>query len=246
MTTLGSDGLLELSVVVPVHNEAARIREVVAEWDHELRRLGLRFELRLYDDGSTDDSRTLLETWPQRPASLVLLSHPNRGHGPTLLRGYGEARGAWLLQVDGDGEIGAAAFEPFWRRRDEADLLLGVRSVAHLSAARRQVSAAARLATWMLFGARLRDVNVPFRLIRSETLHALLPSIPPSTFAPNVALAGLAVARGLRVVELPVPVARKASATGALRGLRLWRTAWRALVEIVVIAIAARRERRGR
>lgn len=45
-----------LCVVMPVYNEQAAIGGVLAKWDDELTRLGLNYEIRPYNDGSTDDS----------------------------------------------------------------------------------------------------------------------------------------------------------------------------------------------
>ncbi len=41
-----------LSVVMPVYNEAAAIGEALGEWTDELDRLGIDYEIRVYDDGS--------------------------------------------------------------------------------------------------------------------------------------------------------------------------------------------------
>ena len=241
-----TDDRIELSIILPVHNEEENIREVLSEWAAEMDRLAIRHEMRVYDDGSTDDTGQRLEGWANRPAGIVLISQSNQGHGPTILRGYGEARGEWIFQVDSDGEMTPVGFEALWTRRQDFDLLLGVREQSHDSWARRSVSMIAGRATRVLFGAGVRDVNAPYRLVRKSAVQRFRPFIPQDTFATNVAMSGLAAMLGLRIFERPVVVERKATGSPALGGLRLWRTASRAFGETARIAWRARNQRRER
>jgi glycosyltransferase involved in cell wall biosynthesis len=233
-------GDLVLSVVIPVFDEAGAIRRVVSTWDDELGRLAIPYEIRVYDDGSRDQTGALLAVLARERPHVVALGHTNRGHGPTILRGYHEARGTWVFQVDGDDEMPASAFPGLWARRDQADLVLGYRVGRTQSLARRIVSGVSRATVRLLFGRGIRDVNVPYRLYRRSALQTLLPLIPDDTFAPNVALAGLAIRRGLRVVEMPVPHRQRVAGASSLGSWRLWRSAARALGQTVHIAWAGR------
>ena len=82
-----------LTLVMPVYNEAAAIGGVVRSWAAELDRLGIDYEMRVYDDGSRDQSAAVLEQLSNEVPRLLVTRHSNRGHGPTILRGYREARG---------------------------------------------------------------------------------------------------------------------------------------------------------
>src|SRR5438309_11280706 len=79
---------MKLSVVMPVYNEQATLRQVVA------RVLGVPFgvELLCDDDGLTDGSReTLAELQREHPAVRVLLQPCNMGKGAALRRGISDA-----------------------------------------------------------------------------------------------------------------------------------------------------------
>src|SRR5207237_498076 len=117
-----------LTVVMPAYNEAGAIREVVTGWDCQLAALGVPYEIRVYDDGSRDGTGDLLAALARERPALTAVRQPNRGHGPTILRGYREARGEWVFQTDSDGEMGPESFPLVWERRHEADLVLGYRS----------------------------------------------------------------------------------------------------------------------
>lgn len=232
---------MELSAVIPVYNEEGAVHAVIAAWDDQFRALGVDYEIRVYDDGSRDRTGALLEALARERPRIVAVRHDNRGHGPTILRGYREARGAWIFQVDSDDEMPASSFPAVWARRDQADLVLGYRVDRTLPPARRVVTAVSRWTVRLLFGAAIRDVNVPYRLFRREALGRLLAAVPADAFAPNVILAGLAVRYGLRVVEVPVPHRPRRTGTSSIVRWRMWSAATTAFRQTVRVAWRAAR-----
>jgi hypothetical protein len=162
-----------------------------------------------------------------------------------VLRGYREARAEWVFQTDSDGELAPTSFPALWDPRHDHDVVLGVRQGRLASLDRRLVSWLARLTVWILFGARIRDVNVPFRLMRRAPLQRLLADLPEGLFAPNVALAGVAVRAGLRIHQVPVSHRGRPVGRGSLAGGRVWRAAATAFGQTVGIALRTRRNRRS-
>ena len=229
-----------LSLVMPAYNEEGAIAAVVREWDAELQRVGVPYEMRIYDDGSRDRTGEILDTLAAAHPNVRPIHQSNRGHGPTLLRGYAEAAGDWVLQVDSDGEMAAAAFPTLWARREGTDLVLGYRQGRTSPLARRLITGVSRLTVRMLFGAGVRDVNCPYRLFRRDALARLLPTVPADAFAPNVILAGLAVRAGLRVVELPVPHTNRRTGASSIVRWKLWRAAFQSFTQTVRVAVRAR------
>jgi glycosyltransferase involved in cell wall biosynthesis len=227
----------ELVLVMPAFDEAALIEASVVDWHDELAALGLDFEIRVYDDGSRDATPEILARLAATLPRLAVRRHDNRGHGPSLLAGYREADGEWVAQADADSEIPVAAFPQLWARRERADFVLGRREGRSQSPARRLFSAFARLAVRALAGGGAADVNVPFRLMRRTGLVRLLRALPDDLFAPNVALTALALAEGLRVVEVPVPFVPQRSEPPARVSARLARGAARSLFETVAVVL---------
>jgi dolichol-phosphate mannosyltransferase len=230
----------ELSIVMPVYNEEAVIAEVVTAWILELERLGIDYEFLVYDDGSGDETGRILErlAWQQR--GLMVTRKANSGHGPTILRGYREAIGEWVFQVDSDDEMGPEHFADLWKQRDDYDLLIGRRQHRNSPLARRFITAMSRAAVWTVFGSAVTDVNAPYRLIRRSSLVAILSMIPDDTFAPNVIISGLAARSGLRVREVLVPHRGRRTGTGSIARWRLWQAAVRAFGQTVGVALRVR------
>ncbi len=233
----------ELSIVMPVYNEAAVIAQVVTSWLGELDRLDIDWEFLAYDDGSRDETRGILERLAERQPGLVVTSKANSGHGPTILRGYREARGEWVFQVDSDDEMAPEHFAELWNRREDYDLLVGRRHHRDSPLARRAITALSRATVWILFGRAVTDVNAPYRLMRRSSLATLLPAIPAETFAPNVIISGLAARRGLRVREVPVPHRGRRTGTVSIVKWGLWKAAVRAFGQTLEVAIRGRGRR---
>ena len=226
----------ELSVVMPVYNESAVIREVLESWARELDALNIDFELRIYDDGSTDCTWEVVRGCMGRNSRIVGATGRNAGHGPTILRGYREARAPWVFQVDSDNEMPASSFRVLWEKREDYDFLIGWRAGRQPPLPRRIVARLSRLTVRVLFGTGLRDVNSPYRLMRTVPLRGLLAYVPPDTFAPNVILSGLALRHGLRICEEPVPHLGRKTGTVSIAKWRLWRAAFRSFRQTVAVA----------
>lgn len=231
----------ELTVVMPVYNEQALVTLAVEGWLRALDALHVDYRVCVYDDGSKDETGALLRTLAGREPHLSVFTHANRGHGPTILRGYREARSPWVFQTDSDGEMPPDAFAGLWERREDFDFLLGSRQDRLETPARRLVTLVSRASVRVLFGAGIQDVNTPYRLMRRSCLQPLVEQLPDDTFAPNVLLSGMAVRTGLRIFETGVPHEGRRAGSGSLTNLRLWRSAVRSFAQTVTGRFSARR-----
>src|SRR5438874_6554578 len=86
-----------LSVVIPCLNEAETIVECVTRARHVLEDSGLRGEVIVVDNASTDGSGELA-----RNAGAIVVHEPRRGYGSAYLAGLDVARGEYIVMVDAD------------------------------------------------------------------------------------------------------------------------------------------------
>lgn len=207
---------IELSLVLPAHNEAAGIEAVVREVAKTAELLaGRRAEVLVIDDGSTDDTGAILDRLASElPAVEVIHQVPNRGHGPALLRGFDQARGRWIGHLDTDDQIPTGELERLWAVRDGAELVLGVRTDRADPRYRLALSAVVRgLVAALAGGHGVRDANVPCKLIRRDLWLEVRPWLADDTFAPSVALS-MAASRWRRPIR-EVAVEHRPRAHGA-------------------------------
>ncbi len=95
----------ELSVVVPVYNEAGNVVPLFVEIRDVLQGLGRPFEVIFVNDGSTDATLDELRQLVAIESSLRILDlAANVGEAGALCAGFNAARGALVITLDGDGQ----------------------------------------------------------------------------------------------------------------------------------------------
>ncbi len=96
--------VLDLSVIVPVHNEAENIDPLITEIRSALDPV-LHYELIYVDDGSTDDTPARLKHIGSEFNRLRIIRHRKRcGQSSALWTGAAAARADWISTLDGDGQ----------------------------------------------------------------------------------------------------------------------------------------------
>ena len=91
---------MRLSVIMPVYNEAATIREII----RRVEQVELDKELLIVDDGSTDGTRAQLEGLNGRAGVRVLYHEKNRGKGAAIRTAIAAADGDVIVIQDADLE----------------------------------------------------------------------------------------------------------------------------------------------
>jgi dolichol-phosphate mannosyltransferase len=224
----------ELAVVMPVYNEEGAIEAVIRKWSRMLESLGIDFEIHAYNDGSADASAKILGELSRGEERLCVHNKENSGHGPTILGGYRECSDAeWIFQVDSDDEMAPESFVLLWQNRTAHDILLGERNRTDQPLARRLISGVSRATVRLCYGSRIHDVNAPYRLMRGALFAPIFVRIPDDTFAPNVAISGLASALGLRVFRIPVVQRPRQTGEVSIRHFKLLEAAARSFFQTI-------------
>jgi dolichol-phosphate mannosyltransferase len=194
-----------LAIVIPVCNEQSTIVSLLRDWKPVFEKTGVPYCAILIDDGSKDDSLSILRYLSERDSSMEVVTQPNAGHGPAILRGYRMALEAeWVFQIDSDHQLEITGFSELWNNRDRYDLLLAERTDKNASAGRRVLSRVSGGIVRSFFGGAVRDVNSPYRLMRAELLGKSLQAIPPDSFAPNILITAWFVRQKSRIFRTTV------------------------------------------
>ncbi len=118
---------LLLSVVIPVYNEVSTLETVI----DSVRDCGLKTEIILVDDYSTDGTRELIKNGLRDKVDRVIFHRKNMGKGAALRHGFAAATGDLCTVQDADLEYDPKEFvkliAPFVSGAADADVVYGSR-----------------------------------------------------------------------------------------------------------------------
>lgn len=225
---------MELSVVMPAYNEADGITDaVLAVQRHVLDRVP-HSELVVVNDGSRDRTGEILDGIAARDGRVRVIHKANGGHGPAIMTGLSAARGTWVFLVDSDNQIPLEEFAPFWSAVAAGkDAAFGVRRVRHDAELRKLLTVVIRLALSLLFGVRLYDANVPFKLLRRSLWEEARALIPEGTLAPSLFLAVYAARRRVAIAFIDVTHKDRETGTVSIRRWKLLKFCAKALRQLL-------------
>jgi glycosyltransferase involved in cell wall biosynthesis len=212
-----SVGSPPVAVAIPCYNEAAAVEAVVGSWRSTLPEA----EIVVFDNNSTDGTGAIARRLGVR---VVEVREQGKGHAVRAIFEDLAERLAVIL-VDGDGTYPADAapelLAPVLEGR--ADMVVGARRpVAELKAMspiRGLGNVLIGSAFAVLIGPGTRDLLSGYRVFGPRFLKVVRPR--SSGFEIEAELSGQAVARGLRVVEVPVPYHPRIAGTASkLRAFR--------------------------
>ena len=114
---------LELTIVMPCLNEAETLAACIQKARLGLERAGVRGEILVADNGSTDGSVALAEKLGARVVHVK-----EKGYGSALRGGIEAARGKWIIMGDADDSYDFSRIEGFVQKfREQYDLVMGCR-----------------------------------------------------------------------------------------------------------------------
>jgi glycosyltransferase involved in cell wall biosynthesis len=209
----------DLSIVMPVYNEAAAIERVLRELHSKVASRLQHVEFVVAEDGSSDATPQILARLAPELGLRLVSGRERKGYTRAVKDALAQARGEWIFFTDSDGQ-----HEPDdlfamaeLAERERADIVAGVKTPRRDPLPRRLLSGGLRMANAALLGARFRDANCGFRLMRRSVVERLLPQVDKLPLFVNTELLLRADAAGYRIVELPVR--HYARSDGGSRGL---------------------------
>ena len=91
-----------ISVIVPIFNAAPYLEQCL---DSILCQNQPGMEVICLNDGSTDDSLSIMQAYANANSKVRVIDKPNEGYGATCNRGIAEARGHWISIIEPDDWI---------------------------------------------------------------------------------------------------------------------------------------------
>ena len=191
---------VDLSVVIPVYNEAENLEALCCEFTETLGAWGRSFEVILVDDGSTDGSFEILRRLQAAdPRLRVIQFRRNFGQTAAFAAGFAYARGRLIATADGDLQNDPRDLPAMVERLEagEFDIVCGWRKDRKDTFINRRLPSilANRLISWAT-GVKLNDYGCSLKVFRAEVVKPLKLYGEMHRFLP-----ALASEMGVRIAE---------------------------------------------
>jgi len=199
-----------LSVVIPVHNEQETIRPNLEPMLRQLRELTTSLEILFVENGSTDNTRAVIEALRESHPEVRLLVLPVADYGAALRTGMEGASGSVIASVDIDYWDVPFVRDALMLVQHRFDIVIGSKNLRlssdHRALLRRIVSRGFRVALSIGFGLRVSDTHGIKVWKQSCILRQLMQQVRFTHSLFDTELILRAEQHGLRIVELPVEV----------------------------------------
>lgn len=176
-----------ISAVIPLYNEEESLELLHKKLEKVLKQLGVRYEILLIDDGSTDHSPAVLKRMQKKSNHIRVFSfRKNQGKAEALTFAFGRVKGDYIVTLDADLQDDPSEIPRLLKRaRDGFDVVCGSKLFNFL--------------TNLFWGLSLHDYNCGLKMLTREAATSLRLYAGMHRFIPL-----LAHQEGFRVAELIV------------------------------------------
>ncbi|MFX0135883.1 MAG: glycosyltransferase family 2 protein [Candidatus Hodarchaeota archaeon] len=207
----------ELSIIVPMYNEEANVRNTVDQIRSAMKAFDSKWELIIVNDGSTDNSLQMAQEIEREENNIRVISYyPNSGRGKALRTGFENGRGNFIITIDFDLSYDASHILKLYKEiknDNSVDIVLGS---AYMAGGQTDSVPWFRLFTSKI-GNKILSYAFPFRITTSTCIlrgykRKVLDSLPLESNGKEIHLEILskAISLGYAIKEIPATLkARK-------------------------------------
>jgi dolichol-phosphate mannosyltransferase len=189
-TTAAGNEEIELTILVPVKDEAESIPELAGEIEKACLNIESAWECLWIDDGSEDLTQKILkETTQKHKNHFFLILDQNYGQSAALYAGIQQSRGRLIVTLDGDGQNDPADIPALLERQQkkDADMVNGMRTKRQDSKIRKFSSRTANSFRNLVTGESISDVGCSLRIFKRECLNGVFLFKGMHRFIPTLA-----------------------------------------------------------
>jgi len=218
---------MQLTILMPCLIEAETLALCINKANSWISQSGIRAEVLIADNGSSDGSQAIAESLGARVVSVQ-----QRGYGSALFHGCMAAKGEWIVMGDSDDSYDFSILDPFVQKlREGFDLVMGNRFLGGIASGAmpwKNRYIGNPILTWvgrMLFKCPARDFHCGLRGVSKDAFLRMDLRTTGMEFASEMVIKANLI--GMRIAEVPTTL----SLDGRSRPphLRPWRDGWRHL-----------------
>jgi len=196
---------MKYSIVIPVHNEQDSVSVLYRETLAVMEATADDFEFVFVDDGSTDQTSSILETIASRDGRVAVVKlRRNYGKTEALVAGFNHVSGDCIVAMDGDLQHDPHDIPLFLQKVDEGyDVVCGCR-VARPGDSLLFKRVPSKIANWLMAkmtGVDIHDFGGGFKAYRTEVIRQVPLYGELQRFIP-----ALAATFGASICEVPIQI----------------------------------------
>jgi glycosyltransferase involved in cell wall biosynthesis len=199
-----------ISLIIPVYNEEENIRRAVQDGLAVLPGLAKDFEIIIIESGSTDNTGEVTDSLAAADGRVSVIHQGAKlGLGSALKAGFNAARYGSIFYIDGDNPFRMSEFVRGFPLLQEADIVCGYRVNRQDTFVRALYSGVFNFLMRLLFGVKVRDTQIGFKLLRKSILERV--KLTTDSMFIDAELLIKAQKNGCRITELGVEYLGKPS-----------------------------------
>ena len=191
-----------ISIVIPVFNEEESLHPLYEELAKALSHINDKYEILFIDDGSTDDSLTILKSFTNNHQNVRVFSfRRNLGKAEALTYGFAKAKGDYIVTLDADLQDQPSEIQKLLEkaRKDKIEVVCGWRNNRKDASKMKVISKLFNFIVVWLFELRLHDYNCGLKVFTKDAAKSLRLYGGLHRFIPLIAYE-----HGFTVDEVPV------------------------------------------
>jgi glycosyltransferase involved in cell wall biosynthesis len=167
--------ILDLSIVIPIHNEEQNILPLFSILSNVLASLNNNYEIIFIDDGSTDNSLSILQTVFEENNSVKVIQFSKRfGKAAALQKGFQYAKGNIIITLDADLQDDPHEIPKFIKKIYEGyDLVSGWKYIRHDPLTKTLPSKIFNIVTSFMTKIPLHDFGSGIKAYRKEVVKSI-------------------------------------------------------------------------
>ncbi len=164
-----------ISVVVPLFNEEESLKHFYKELRRSLPLLGKRYEIIFIDDGSTDDSLSILLELAKKDKTIRIFSfRKNRGKSEALSMGFEKAKGEHIVTLDADLQDQPTEIGKLYKKaKSGIDVVCGWRKQRKDAFFKRLSSKLFNITTNIFWKLKLHDYNCGLKVYTKDVAKSI-------------------------------------------------------------------------
>lgn len=199
-----------VAIIMPVYNEVDTIENTVRELYDKLANKMDNLSIWVFEDGSTDGTKEVLEKLENEFPSLhAKMTKQKKGYPRAMREAFlsiDPSEYKYVVAIDSDGQYEPDDFFKLWHimQRDSPDIAMGRRIGRKEPLYRRLLSQGLQILERLMFHVQCKDVTSVMRLMRVEVAHHIAKEICYSKYNFWLEFTARMTLKNYRVIEIPI------------------------------------------